>query len=260
MSDEKAFDAELAREMVDEARESLDSVVPQLLILRARPEDPEPIKKVFRTFHTIKGNAGMVGLEGIAEFAHRAETALNLLREGERSVTDERISLFVEAVDLLAFLFDALDYEAGREGGDGSELDFLERLESAFAEDADPEMSVCVKLSDWLDEVGCDDVLADHPRVAELAAWFERYAPPPEIVEEALQGATPETCNAVDDDCDGVVDEAAGDVGAACGAGQGLCRRDRSNRPVALPRSSVDRRRTRRQASHRRTRRQMLRP
>jgi two-component system, chemotaxis family, sensor kinase CheA len=61
--------------------------------------DPETINLIFRVAHTIKGSAGLFGLDSIVEFVHVMETALDLVRLGRVSMTDELVSVLLRCKD-----------------------------------------------------------------------------------------------------------------------------------------------------------------
>jgi two-component system chemotaxis sensor kinase CheA len=64
-------------------------------------ETQDSVSDLFRTFHTIKGAAGLFGLNAIVEFTHVVESVLGKVREGELSVTEDMISLFLLSRDHL---------------------------------------------------------------------------------------------------------------------------------------------------------------
>jgi two-component system chemotaxis sensor kinase CheA len=86
---------------VQEAEDGLSAMEDALLALESRPEDSEPINEIFRFAHTIKGGAGMVGFESVAEYAHKVEDALSLIRDGAITVTPARITALLQIVDVL---------------------------------------------------------------------------------------------------------------------------------------------------------------
>lgn len=194
MSEEFEFDEEMVREVVTEGLEGLDTVVPLLMELQDQPEDLTPITGIFRSFHSIKGNAGMVGLDGIAKFAHRAENALNMLREGELKVNGERIQIFVQAADILTTLLQGIDYEAGAEVYGDAEDAFLLTLEAAFSgEGDDPESSILKALHQWIDEAKSDPALESHPKIAELGELLEKASAKDEApAEDEEEGNAPQ--------------------------------------------------------------------
>ena len=99
MSDE--LNTSLAAVFLQEADESLSAIEQALIALDANPEAVEPLNEVFRIAHTIKGGAAMADFPGVAEFAHRFEDALTVLRDGHVPVTPDRVTLMLEIVDAL---------------------------------------------------------------------------------------------------------------------------------------------------------------
>lgn len=105
MSDELA--TSLAAVFLQEADESLTSAEQALIALDANPEAVEPLNEVFRIAHTIKGGAAMADYPGVAEFAHRFEDALTVIRDGHVPVTPDRVTLMLEIVDAMRGMLSA---------------------------------------------------------------------------------------------------------------------------------------------------------
>ena len=87
MSDE--LNSSLAAVFLQEAEEGLAAIEQALIALDANPEAVEPLNEVFRIAHTIKGGAAMADFPGVAEFAHRFEDALTVIRDGHVPVTPD---------------------------------------------------------------------------------------------------------------------------------------------------------------------------
>ena len=86
---------------VEECFEALDTMETHLLKLEAGEADLECIYTIFRSAHSIKGGAGTFGFTAMAGFTHVLETLLDQMREGERSVSDEAVTLLLGSVDVL---------------------------------------------------------------------------------------------------------------------------------------------------------------
>jgi two-component system chemotaxis sensor kinase CheA len=99
MSDD--INASLATVFLQEADEGLTAIEQALIALDANPEAVEPLNEVFRIAHTIKGGAAMADFPGVAEFAHRFEDALTVIRDGHVPVSPDRVTLMLEIVDAL---------------------------------------------------------------------------------------------------------------------------------------------------------------
>lgn len=91
----------------EEAYELLAVLEDSLLELERNPSDMETVGRVFRAMHTIKGSGAMFGFDAIAAFTHTIETVYDLVREGALMVTQELISLTLEACDRIKSMLDA---------------------------------------------------------------------------------------------------------------------------------------------------------
>lgn len=99
--DQIASDPELLGDFILESREHLSAVELHLLALDRDSRNPEALNAIFRGFHTIKGLAGFLGLPEVQEVAHEVETALDLARSGEISITPAHIDVILASKDYL---------------------------------------------------------------------------------------------------------------------------------------------------------------
>lgn len=95
---------EIINEFIVEAEEILEHIDPLFVELEQKGHDPEIINEIFRGMHTLKGAAGFLGFQNIVDVAHRAETILKKVREGEISISQEIIDAILKAVDTLRLL------------------------------------------------------------------------------------------------------------------------------------------------------------
>ncbi len=93
--------AELMEVFLLEAEEHLLSMHSSLRQLEANPVHPEMIQNVRRSAHSLKGTAAMIGFEQITHLAHRMEDLLDLVYDGEITLTPEMIRLLTVSTDLL---------------------------------------------------------------------------------------------------------------------------------------------------------------
>jgi two-component system chemotaxis sensor kinase CheA len=91
----------------EEAGEHLAVVEEGLLALEQSPEDLDLLNKIFRSAHSIKGTSGMFGFNAVAQFTHKMETLLDLLRNGQKAVTPQIADLLLKSTDCLKTLVDA---------------------------------------------------------------------------------------------------------------------------------------------------------
>jgi two-component system, chemotaxis family, sensor kinase CheA len=91
----------------EEAGDHLAVVEEGLLALEQHPEDLDLLNKIFRSAHSIKGTSGMFGFNAVAQFTHKMETLLDLLRNGQKVVTPQIADLLLKSTDCLKTLIDA---------------------------------------------------------------------------------------------------------------------------------------------------------
>lgn len=91
------------------------------IALDADPQnsDPEAINRLFRAFHTIKGSGAMFGFDAVAAFTHHVETALDKVREGAVSLSEELLDLVLASKDQIKALLESARGGAEVEPGKG---------------------------------------------------------------------------------------------------------------------------------------------
>lgn len=121
---------------VSESRELILEVEPQLIQLhqeavRTGALDSTSVNAIFRLFHSMKGSAASLGLGNIASLTHRAETLLDLIREGKLSVENEHVDVLLKALDLTSCFLDLVESKHHDNGFDSEKQtieDELDRL------------------------------------------------------------------------------------------------------------------------------------
>ncbi|MDB4907042.1 MAG: CheA signal transduction histidine kinase [Gemmatimonadetes bacterium] len=86
---------------VQEADEALSAMEEALITLEEQPDNAELLNEVFRFAHTIKGGAAMVEFSGLAEFSHKVEDALSLIRDGVVALSPARVTVLLQIVDAM---------------------------------------------------------------------------------------------------------------------------------------------------------------
>jgi two-component system, chemotaxis family, sensor kinase CheA len=97
----------------EESLEGLEAMESSLLQLEEGTPAEETINTIFRAAHTIKGGGGTFGFQELTSFTHVLENLLDEMRSGRRLVTQEAVSLLLQAVDVLRGMLAAL--QAGTE-------------------------------------------------------------------------------------------------------------------------------------------------
>jgi two-component system chemotaxis sensor kinase CheA len=120
----------------DEAAEHLAVVEEGLLELEQHPEDRDLLNKIFRSAHSIKGGSGMFGFIAVAQFTHKMETLLDLLRNGQKAVSPAIADLLLKSTDCLKTLLEAA--KTGAAVDDATVQRLTDELASASASGSQP--------------------------------------------------------------------------------------------------------------------------
>lgn len=189
-----------------ECDELLEAVATGLRQIDEGNYEMETVHAVFRAVHSIKGGAAAFGLAELVAFAHRFETALDLLRSDALDPTPQVMSVFHRSSDCLADLVvssrlsDGSDHAnkdellaeletlIGREDEAGGEIDFVPTLITFgdFGEPVEPEGYLVSFEPDFdlyrrgnnpgaliraLEKLGQAEVRLDTGNVAVLSEW-----------------------------------------------------------------------------------------
>ena len=102
------FDQNLLGEFVNESREHLDSIEPDLLDMERGETtvSPELINRIFRAIHSIKGGAGFLCFESLKRLSHSMESVLMNVRDGSMPMTSEIADVLLRGVDKLRAMVD----------------------------------------------------------------------------------------------------------------------------------------------------------
>ncbi len=91
---------EIIGDFLVEAKELIEKIDLELVILEKKPDDLELLNSIFRAMHTIKGTSSFIGLNKITEFTHDVENVLNKLRNTEIKLTPHIMDVILESVDI----------------------------------------------------------------------------------------------------------------------------------------------------------------
>ncbi|AXC12886.1 Signal transduction histidine kinase CheA [Acidisarcina polymorpha] len=122
--------AEEVREFLIESNENLGVLDREIVELEKSPADEKLIASVFRTIHTIKGTCGFFGFEILGSITHVAENILGQVREKQRNLTPDLVSLVLETVDVVKLVLSNIE-EQGEEGVDVYQS-LRQRLDDAY--------------------------------------------------------------------------------------------------------------------------------
>jgi two-component system chemotaxis sensor kinase CheA len=100
------LDNELIEIFVQESKEHLDALEPEILAMESASSDSEGVNTIFRGVHSIKGSSGFFGFEQITKLSHMMENVMALVREGSLPPTREMVDVFLECTDKLKLMID----------------------------------------------------------------------------------------------------------------------------------------------------------
>ncbi len=109
------IDSEILADFFIEAKEHLESIEPNLLLLESQPENLSLLNDIFRPMHSLKGASGFMGFGNMNRLAHKAESILDELRQGTMTVSSEIMDTVLSATDALRTMVDNLESQ-GTEG------------------------------------------------------------------------------------------------------------------------------------------------
>ena len=122
--------AEEIRDFLIESNENLANLDQEIVELEQDPKNEKLIASVFRTIHTIKGTSGFFGFDILGSITHVTENILGQVREKQRELTPDVVSLVLETVDAVRAILVNVE-ENGAEGKDIYEV-LRQRLEHAY--------------------------------------------------------------------------------------------------------------------------------
>lgn len=108
-------DPEIFTDFIIEAKEHLETIEPNLLLLEKQPRDVGLLDAIFRPMHSLKGASGFLGLPQVNNLAHKAENILDELRKGKFQVTPDIMDIILATTDALRTMIDNLEI-SGMEG------------------------------------------------------------------------------------------------------------------------------------------------
>jgi len=110
-------DQDIIREFLIESNENLARLDQEMVELEQRPKDPALLASIFRTIHTIKGTCSLLGFGTLEGITHLAEDILTQLRDGQRELTPQLVTVILEAVDATKKVLISIE-KTGSEGPD----------------------------------------------------------------------------------------------------------------------------------------------
>ena len=186
--------AAIKQTFFQECEEQLGELETGLLAMEGGSSDSETVNAVFRAVHSIKGGAGAFKLDALVRFAHVFETALDLVRGGQLTASQDVVKVMLRAADVLADLV-----LASRDGGEvdaARQTSLREELGALSAKPA-PQAVEDQAASDGFDDLDFKPITLSIPLLAENGNAEEalddtfviRFKPKPELYLKANEPA-----------------------------------------------------------------------
>jgi two-component system chemotaxis sensor kinase CheA len=97
---------------IEEAKEHLESMSKNLLILEKDYGNQEAVKTLFRSAHTLKSSSAMMGFQDLSDLAHAMEDLFDQIRKGKKLSTNI-MNVILEGVDAFATNLRMIKEESG---------------------------------------------------------------------------------------------------------------------------------------------------
>ena len=153
-------DDELIDIFIQESKEHLDALEPEILALETAASDSEGVNTIFRGVHSIKGSSGFFGFDQISKLSHVMENVMALVREGDLAPSKQMVDVFLECVDTLKVMIDAPQDSGSIPIDDHlTKLEALLNPEGKSEEAAKPKVDNSVELPECLDNFVLDPLL-----------------------------------------------------------------------------------------------------
>ncbi len=130
---------EIISEFVTEAEETLEKIDPMFVDLETRGYDKEILNEIFRGMHTLKGAAGFLGFQPIVDVAHRAESIMKRLRDGDMTLTRNIMDSILKSVDMLRLL---IVHISAKDNVEEHIAPLLQELDSVIISQAEPAIGI----------------------------------------------------------------------------------------------------------------------
>ena len=86
---------------IEEAKEHLQSLNENLLVLEKEPENKDTINEIFRSAHSLKGMAGTMGYKRMQHLTHDMENVFQEVRSDKMKVSSELVDGLFRGLDAL---------------------------------------------------------------------------------------------------------------------------------------------------------------
>jgi len=109
-------------EFIIEAREILDQLDLDFVLLEKTPDDKKLVGNIFRAIHTLKGSSGFFAFKRLEKVTHAGETLLGKIRDGSLALDKQKTSLLLVTLDSVREIVAAIEATHAEPEGDNAQL------------------------------------------------------------------------------------------------------------------------------------------
>ena len=113
---------EILVEFIIEAREILDQLDLDFVLLEKTPDDKKLVGNIFRAIHTLKGSSGFFAFKRLEKVTHAGETLLGKIRDGSLELDKQKTSLLLVTLDAVREIVAAIEATNAEPEGDNTQL------------------------------------------------------------------------------------------------------------------------------------------
>ena len=113
---------EILTEFALEAREILDQLDSDFVLLEASPSDKKLIGNIFRGLHTLKGSSGFFSFKRLEKISHAGESLLGKIRDGQLSLDLHKSNVLLQMIDVLRIIIEGIEKNKTEPAGEDALL------------------------------------------------------------------------------------------------------------------------------------------
>jgi two-component system, chemotaxis family, sensor kinase CheA len=190
---------EILTEFALEAREILDQLDSDFVLLEASPTDKKLIGNIFRGLHTLKGSSGFFSFKRLEKISHAGESLLGKIRDGQLSLDIHKSNVLLQMIDVLRTIIEGIEKSKTEPAGEDalliSAIGNLARGNDQIVNDNASEPLVADVIQPMPDVVINSADLSDTEVSSNLTNTDNLNPPPTQEIQETQENNTPVRIN-----------------------------------------------------------------
>ena len=190
---------EILTEFALEAREILDQLDSDFVLLEASPTDKKLIGNIFRGLHTLKGSSGFFSFKRLEKISHAGESLLGKIRDGQLSLDIHKSNVLLQMIDVLRTIIEGIEKSKTEPAGEDalliSAIGNLARGNDQIVNDNASQPLVADVIQPMPDVVINSADLSDTEVSSNLTNTDNLNPPPTQEIQETQENNTPVRIN-----------------------------------------------------------------